>query len=79
MHGHWDGVMGWGWMGFWWILVLFLIGAVLWTAAMAASRSRALGTGGEESPEQILKRRYAKGEIDAESYRRMLDEVRRRD
>jgi len=31
----------------------------------------------EESAEQILKRRYARGEIDREDYERRLDDIRR--
>ena len=31
----------------------------------------------DESPEEILKRRYARGEISREEYERMLEEVRR--
>ncbi len=31
----------------------------------------------EESPEEILKRRYARGEITQDDYDRMLEEVRR--
>jgi uncharacterized membrane protein len=30
-----------------------------------------------QSPEQILKRRYAKGELDQQTYERMLGELRK--
>ncbi|HSK09811.1 MAG TPA: SHOCT domain-containing protein [Vicinamibacterales bacterium] len=32
---------------------------------------------GEDSPELLLKRRYAKGEIDREEYERRLDDLRK--
>jgi putative membrane protein len=32
---------------------------------------------GDETPEQILKRRYAKGEIEREEYQRRLEDLRR--
>lgn len=67
----WGGHMGL--MGLWWILILVAIGAVVWFAA-AAGRGR--GTG-DASAEQQLKKRYAAGEIDRESYQRMLDDLRR--
>lgn len=31
----------------------------------------------QESPEEILRRRYAAGEIDRETYERMLEDLRR--
>lgn len=73
--GHmWDGHMGWGWMGLWWIILLVLIGVVVWFAASAARRS---GLPGEESPEAAAKRRYARGEIDRETYQRLLEDLRK--
>ena len=42
---------------------------------------RAAGTSGpariEDSPETILKRRYARGEIDREEYERLLSDLRK--
>jgi putative membrane protein len=67
------GSMGW-WMALWWVLgiavlILLVRFAVGWTGG-PPSRS-------DETPEQILKRRYAKGEIDREEYQRRLEDVRR--
>jgi len=70
MHWH-DWHMG-GWMGLWWILIIAAIVAVIWFAT--ASRR---GGGGRETPEQALKRRYADGEIDRETYERMLSDLRK--
>jgi putative membrane protein len=72
MHGYGGWHMGGMW--FWWILILLVIGAVVW---IAISYSRRGGKNPEESPEQTLKRRYAKGEIDREQYDRMLSELRK--
>lgn len=61
-----------GGMWLWWILILIVIGVGVWYALSAA------GKGGtkEESPEAVLKRRYANGEIDRETYERMLSDLR---
>ena len=67
----WGGHMGL--MAWLWIVVLVAIGAVVWFAS-AAGRGR--GTG-DASAEQQLKKRYAAGEIDRETYQRMLDDLRR--
>jgi putative membrane protein len=66
---------GWGWpmMGvgmLLWSAVLIFIG---WTIA-SAMRDRG-GLGGRESPHDILKKRYARGEISREEYERMRKEL----
>jgi len=71
-HEGWDG----GhmvWMGFWWILLALTFLGALW---FAAQRGRN-GTDGGDSPERVLKRRYANGEIDRETYERMLEDLRK--
>lgn len=62
-----------GWMGFWWIFLLLVILAAVSYAVSAARGSDAMGA----SAENILKRRYADGEIDRETYERMLDDLRK--
>ena len=66
---------GWhiGWMLLWWALPLALIVAVIW---LATGRSSARG-GRSASPEEVLKRRYATGEIDRDTYERMLEDLRK--
>ena len=51
-----------------WVLVIVLAAMVL-VNAWNSRRSKAPrnGAGADESPEQVLKRRYAKGEIDRET------------
>jgi uncharacterized membrane protein len=60
------------WMGGSWVVGLVLVGLFLWAwvhgTAFEPSR---------ESPETILKRRYAQGEISGEEYNRRLTELRK--
>lgn len=62
-----------GWMGLWWIFGAALVAAVVW-ALLRSTRGPANGP--TESPEQILKRRYANGEIDRDTYQRMLTDLK---
>jgi len=57
--------MGGGWfgMGFWWILVLVVVGVVIWLG-VRGSGQRPAG----ESAIDLLKRRYASGEINREEF-----------
>jgi uncharacterized membrane protein len=68
MHQGW---LNMGWMGIlWWVLIAVAIVAVV----LALRRG---STGATSSPEEELKRRYARGEIDHEQYQRMLEDLRR--
>jgi putative membrane protein len=67
----WNGDWHVGWMTVWWLLAVVLIAVVVWVLVRAGGT---LG-GGRETPEQILKRRYASGEIDRETYQRMLTDL----
>ena len=71
---HWNGDWHMGWMWLWWILPIVAIAVVIWFMANASRRS-GNGAGSHESPEQILKRRYAKGEIDRDTYERTLEDL----
>ena len=72
--------MGWGgWtmMLLFWLVVIALI---VWLVVTLLRREGGGGprTGsGEDRAEKVLRERYARGEIDEETYRRMLDELRR--
>jgi putative membrane protein len=61
------------------LLVLVVVVAVIWLLARAAgSGERRRDHRPEaESPEQILKQRYARGEIDREEYESRLADLRR--
>ena len=69
----WNGDGHMGWMGIWWIVGAALIALVVWALLRS---SRGPMNGSSESPEQVLKRRYAKGEIDHATYQRMLTELK---
>ena len=67
------GSMGW-WMVLWWVAgILVLVLLVRLVAGSTSGFSRRY----DETPEQILKRRYAKGEIDSEEYQHRLADLRR--
>jgi len=70
------GSTGWWmwWMPFGWVLGLAVLMLLVWMIARAAG---GLPGWAEAPPEQILKRRYAKGEIDREEYDRRLTDIRR--
>jgi putative membrane protein len=68
--------LGWhmGWMMTW--------GSIVWTLVIlgliwAFLRGGAPRTSERDSPETILKRRYAQGELDREEYERRLTDLRR--
>lgn len=67
------GSMGW-WMVLWWGFGVAVLALFVWLIARTAGGPSGRG---DETPEQILKRRYARGEIDREDYQRRLEDVRR--
>jgi putative membrane protein len=69
----WDHGLGMGWMMVSWLVWLVIIVAVVWVATRAMSG----GTRLDESPESILKRRYARGDIEREEYERRLSDIRK--
>jgi putative membrane protein len=74
MHWYGGGFMGMGLMWVFWVVVVALIAYLI----IRAAGSSGSGTGGGgDSPEAILKRRYAKGEINKEQYEQMLQDLRR--
>ncbi|HEX6128589.1 MAG TPA: SHOCT domain-containing protein [Candidatus Limnocylindria bacterium] len=73
----------WGDIGWWgmgigmvlWVLVLaVIIGFVVWLMNRTQGRSEGRR---DESAEEILRRRYAGGDIDGEEYERRLAQLRR--
>ena len=67
----WDHTMGFG-GGFMWIIWILLIAVIAWLVVAISRQGR---SSGEPSPREILDRRYARGEIDKETYERMKDEL----
>ena len=60
-------------MWFWWIFCIAIIAAVIWAIVITSSR-----TGGNSgaSAEDLLKRRYANGEVDKDAYEKHLHDLR---
>jgi len=67
------GGMGWM-MAWWWVFWILVIAGVIWILARSGAGR---GAGQEESPETILKRRYARGEISHEEYEQRLTALRK--
>jgi len=65
-----DGMNGWWAMGIGWLLWIVITVAVVWFVVRAWN-VRARGDGAE-SAEEVLRRRYAAGEIDDQEYERRL-------
>ncbi len=57
----------------WVVLLIAAVAALIWYLGQSG---RQRDKGREESPEEILKRRYAKGEIEKEEYERRLEDLR---
>jgi len=72
-----SGMMGWGGMGFAWIwivifLIILIVGAYL---VISSFKREKIEPSGQAKPIEILKERYAKGEITAEEFERMKKEL----
>ena len=61
---------GWGWMTLMPLLWIVLIGLIVWAAVMVARRpaDRPAEQPRRETPQEILDRRFASGEIDIDAY-----------
>jgi putative membrane protein len=71
---HWDGY-GWGWIMLMPVLWVALIAVIVWAVVKLVQHP---ADGGAEQPRretplEILDRRFASGEIDAEAYRQARD------
>lgn len=58
------------------LISLGVIAIIVWVVVRVMGGGKA-GAVRDDSPEAILKRRYARGEIDREEYDRRLSDVRR--
>ena len=61
------GFAGWFFMGVFWLV---LLGVIIWAVVrlLPARRDASGGPSAPETPEEILDRRFARGEIDHETY-----------
>ncbi len=66
---------GWGWMMLMPLLWIALIAVVVWAAVKVTQRppDRPAGQQQRETPQEILDRRFASGEIDVDAYSRARD------
>ncbi len=72
MMDEWDH-MSWGYGGvFMWLVLLVLIGFIVYFVVRSGKWP---GMGGSETPLDILKKRYARGEITKEDFERMKREL----
>ena len=69
--------MGWGGMWFGWIFWLVIIGLVIWglSKIVRNSRNRRDSLPSQEDALDILKKRYAKGEITKEAFEEMKKDL----
>lgn len=72
------GGYGWGWMMLMPLVWVALIAAIVWAVVQLAHTSgKSSNEDRRESAQDILDRRLASGEIDAEAYRRVREELDR--
>jgi putative membrane protein len=62
-------------MGFGWIFWLILIAVVVWAVFRITGSTKGGRTSDRGDPIQILKERYAKGEIEKDEFERMKREL----
>lgn len=68
-------MMGGFGMGFGWIFGLILIAVIVWAVFRIAGSSQGRQTSDGKDAVQILKERYAKGEIEKDEFERMKREL----
>lgn len=77
MHGY--GMGGGMGFGFGWIFWLVILGVIVWLAVTLVNRSGGVRPSGHkvhDAPLDVLRRRYARGEISREEFREMKAELR---
>lgn len=72
MDGHMMGPWGWVFMLIFWVLVIV---ALVYGVRWLAGRNRQGGDVGSRTPLDILKERYARGEITREEFERMKKDL----
>jgi putative membrane protein len=73
--GNWGHMMGYGYGGgFMWLIVVVIVGVVIYFL-FQASKSKGSAVSTTETPLDILKKRYAKGEINKEEFDRRKEDL----
>ena len=70
----WYGGFHMGWMMLFWTIGIALAAVLVWAFLKSSGQTPAGRS--RESPEDVLERRYAEGEIDRDTYRQMRAELR---
>ncbi len=66
----------WGHMGFGWLFWLVILALFIWLLVQALNRGRMEDRHSQlETPLEILKKRYARGEISREEYEKMKKDL----
>lgn len=66
------GFGGWIFMALFWVV---LVGLAVWGATALLPGTRPVDRGRQETPEEILDRRFALGEMDIDQYRQAREEL----
>ena len=75
--GGWDHMMGYGGYGgmFMWIILIVIAAVIIYFAINRGKTTGSIINATRESPSDILKKRYAKGEISKEEFDRLKSEI----
>lgn len=68
------GMNGWG-MGWWWIIGIIVIALIVWVVVKTMDNSRSNANVPEKSALEILKERYANGEINKEEFEMIKENI----
>ena len=68
-----NGMFGGMWFG--WIFWIVIIIAIVWVVTQVINKNQQTNSNTKESPLDILKKRYAKGEITKEQYEEMKKDL----
>ena len=73
MMGHWGG-FGWLWMALWWVLIIAgIVALVRWLSGRSAEDEKPA----TNTALDLLKERYARGELDRDTYEKMRRDLER--
>jgi len=75
--GRWDHMMGYGGYGgiFMWLILIVIIAVIIYLFVRQSNRTENSIGSVKESPTEILKRRYAAGEITKEEFDKIKREI----
>lgn len=67
--------MGFGWMGLGWLFWLIVIAVIVYLIIKITNQKQTENVYPKETPLEILKKRYAKGEISKEEFERIKKDI----